>query len=97
MSDIYRLPAQEKGLGRFYTTLQKIVASQQIKTKFRESAQTGKHGTDLDASLDVATGAGVINSEERDQLLSAERARPETIHETIQVDVFDPETYAGLR
>ena len=92
-SDIYRPPAQEEGLGRLDATLQKIVAAQPIKTKFRESAQTGAHGTDLNGSLDVAIGAGVITSEERDQLLSAERARLETI----QVDVFDPDTYLGLR
>ena len=49
-------------------------------------------GADLNGSLDVAIGAGVITSGERDQLWSAERTRLETI----QVDVFDPDTYAGL-
>ncbi len=92
-SDIYMPPAQEEGLGRLDATLQKIIAAQPIKTKFRESARTGDHGTDLNGSLDKAIEAGVITSDERDQLLSAERARLETI----QVDVFDPETYHGLR
>ena len=92
-SDIYVPPAQEEGLGRLEATLQKIIAAQPIRTKFRESAQTGKHGTDLDGSLDEAIEAGVITSDERDQLLGAEQARLETI----QVDVFDPETYRGLR
>jgi len=92
-SDIFRPPAQEEGLGRLDATLQKIVASQSIKTKFHESARTDKHGTGFDGGLDIGIGAGVIISEERDQILSAERARLETI----QVDVFDPDNYAGLR
>jgi acyl-CoA dehydrogenase len=92
-SDIYIPPAQEEGLGRLEATLQKINEAQPIKTKFRESAQTGKHGTDLNGSLDKAIEAGAITREEKDQLLGAEKARLETI----QVDVFDPDTYLGLR
>ena len=92
-ADIYIPPAQEEGLGRLESTLQKIIAAQPIKTRFRASAQTGAHGTDLNGSLDKAIEAGVITSDERDQLLAAEQARLETI----QVDVFDPETYRALR
>jgi acyl-CoA dehydrogenase len=92
-SDIYIPPAQEEGLGRLEATLKKVTATQPIKTKFRESAQTGKHGTDLNGSLDLAIEAGAITKEEKDELLGAEKARLETI----QVDVFDPDTYLGLR
>jgi acyl-CoA dehydrogenase len=92
-TDIYMPPAQEEGLGRLEATLRKIVAAQPIKNRFRESARAGNHGTDLNGSLDKAIEAGVITSDERDQLLSSERARLETI----QVDVFKPEIYEGLR
>ena len=85
--------AEEEGLGQLEATLQKVTETQSIKTKFRESAQTGKHGTDLNGSLDMAIEAGAITREEKDQLLAAEKARLETI----QVDVFDPDTYLGLR
>ena len=91
--DIFIPPAQEEGLGRLEATLRQVVAAQPIRTKFRESARAGNHGTDLNGSLDKAIEAGVITSEERDTLLRAERARLDTI----QVDVFDPETYSGLR
>jgi len=92
-ADIYIPSAQEEGLGQLEATLQKVTETQPIKTKFRESAQTGKHGTDLNGSLDKAIEAGAITKEEKDQLLGAEKARLESI----QVDVFDPDTYLGLR
>ena len=85
--------AEEEGLGQLEATLQKVTETQSIKTKFRESAQTGKHGTDLNGSLDMAIEAGAITREEKDQLLAAEKARLETI----QVDAFDPDTDLGLR
>ncbi|MDA0990900.1 MAG: DUF1974 domain-containing protein, partial [Verrucomicrobia bacterium] len=92
-SDIYIPPAQEEGLGQLEATLQKIIAAQSIRTKFRESAQTGKHGADFEEGLDKAIEAGVITSDERDQLLGAEQARLDII----QVDVFEPDTYRELR
>ncbi|MBT5456898.1 MAG: acyl-CoA dehydrogenase, partial [Rhodospirillaceae bacterium] len=92
-SDIFIPPAQEEGLGRLEATLQKIVATQPIKNKLREGAREGKNGNDLNGSLDQAIAAGVITSDERDQLRDAEAARLATI----QVDAFDPESYDGLR
>ena len=92
-SDIYVPPAQEEGLGRLEATLQKIVASQSIRDKLRDGARQAKNGTELNGSLEQAMEAGIITGDERDQLLDAEAARLATI----QVDVFDPETYKSLK
>jgi acyl-CoA dehydrogenase len=95
-ADIYLPPAQDEGLGRLEATLMKIVATQPIREKLREGERQGKHGGEdsgSKAGLDPATDAGIITSDERDQLLDAEAARLATI----QVDVFDPDTYHQLR
>jgi acyl-CoA dehydrogenase len=92
-ADIYIPSAQEEGLGRLEATLRQVNDTQSIKDRFKESARTGKHGTDLNGSLEKAVEAGAITREEKDELLSAEKARLETI----QVDVFEPDTYLGLR
>ena len=91
--DIFIPPAQEEGLGRLEATLRKIVAAQPARAKFRDSARTGRHGADLNGSLELAIEVGAITAEERQLLLDADAARLAAI----QVDVFDPETYRNLR
>ena len=86
-------PADEEGLGQLEATLQQVVAARPIKTKLREGARHGQYGNDLNGSLEKAVLAGVITNDERQCLLDAEAARLATI----QVDVFDPDTYRGLR
>jgi acyl-CoA dehydrogenase len=92
-ADIFIPPDHEEGLGRLEATLQKIVASQPTRDKLREGARQGNNCASLNSSLTQAIEAGVITADERAQLLDAEKARLATI----QVDVFDAETYGVLK
>jgi acyl-CoA dehydrogenase len=93
-ADIYSPDANEPGLGRLEAALRLVVDAKDANTRVRDAVR----GDALDAKpretlFERAAAQGIINAEERANLDAAEAARDDVI----QVDHFDPETYAGLK
>lgn len=93
-ADIYEPRPTELGLGRLTAALDHAVAALAVETKMRDAVRAGlldKAPGDL--LLARAFELGIITEEERQQVLQADQIRDEVI----QVDSFDPETFASLR
>ncbi|MEX1258606.1 MAG: acyl-CoA dehydrogenase [Gemmatimonadota bacterium] len=93
-SDIYSPRADEPGLGRLEDALRHAVEAHAVETKVRDAVRAGLlDRAPGDMLLDRAVALGVIDENERRQVLEADRIRDEVI----QVDSFDPVTYGSLR
>jgi acyl-CoA dehydrogenase len=92
--DIYVPPADEPGLGRLDAALDRALAALAVETKVRDAIRAGRlDRAPGDVLLDRALEAGVIDDAERQTVLDADVVRDEVI----QVDAFDPATFAELR
>ena len=93
-ADIYLPPPDEPGLGRLDAALDHAVAALAVERKIRDAVRAGRlDKAPGDVLLGQALEAGIITSEERQQVLDADEIRDEVI----QVDSFDPETFRSLR
>lgn len=93
-SDIYIPDAAEEGLGKLEAALSLVVAAADDQLAVRRSIRNGALTADPKNTLiERAVEHGVINEQAGQQLRAAELARDAVI----QVDVFDPETYDGLK
>jgi len=93
-SDIYIPDAMEEGLGKLEAALSTIVAATDDQITVRGAVRNGM----LDAEpkntlIERAVNQSVIDEQAGMRLSAAETAR----ERVIQVDVFDPETYEGLK
>ena len=87
-------PADEPGLGRLDAALDQAVAALAVEKKIRDAVRAGRlDKAPGDEMLESAVAAGIINAEERQEVLDADVIRDEVI----QVDAFDPETFRALR
>ena len=92
--DIYIPPADEPGLGRLDAALDHAVPALAVERKIRDAVRAGLlDKAPGDALLDRAVHAGIITTEERQDVLKADEIRDEVI----QVDAFAPEAFASLR
>jgi acyl-CoA dehydrogenase len=92
--DIFIPDADEPGLGRLEAALHLVVAAKDANAKVRDAVRAGTLDKEpLDTLIERAGAQGVINADERISLQAAEAARDDVI----QVNQFDPETYAGIR
>ncbi len=92
--DIYIPPADEPGLGRLDAALDHAVPALAVERKIRDAVRAGLlDKAPGDALLDRAVQAGIITTEERQDVLSADEIRDEVI----QVDSFSPEAFLSLR
>ena len=92
--DIFIPDANEDGLGRLEAALEKVVAAKDSNAKVIDAVRAGTLDREpRDNLIDRAAAQGIINGEGLKRLEAAEAARGDVI----QVDSFDPETYAGLK
>jgi acyl-CoA dehydrogenase len=92
--DIFIPDAGEDGLGKLEAALQLVVAAKDSDAKVRDAVRAGTLDRDpSDTLYQRASAQGIINEDEQKRLEAAEAARDDVI----QVDHFDPETYAGLK
>jgi len=92
--DIYSPAADEDGLGRLEAALGLVVATKAARDTVRDAVRAGKLEPQPEKTLaERAAAAGIVSAEDGKRLIAAEAARDDVI----QVDSFDPETYAGLR
>ena len=93
-ADIYIPAANEDGLGRLEAALDLIVGAKDGTAKVMDAVRAGTLDREpRDTLIDRAAAQGIIDGEELKRLEAAEAARDDVI----QVDSFDPETYAGLK
>jgi acyl-CoA dehydrogenase len=93
-SGIYIPSADEVGLGRLEAALAKAVVALAVEAKLRAAVRGGiLERAAGDALARAGLAAGVISKDELTALHAADAAR----EEVIQVDVFDPAAYRGLR
>ncbi len=93
-SDIYIPDAAEDGLGKLEAALDLIVAAKDTFAKVMDAVRAGTLDREpRDTMIGRAAAEGVINGDELQRLEAAEAARDDVI----QVDSFDPETYAELK
>ncbi|TCS60996.1 acyl-CoA dehydrogenase [Varunaivibrio sulfuroxidans] len=92
--DIHIPEAEKNGLGRLEATLDKILATDATRKKIQAAVRgkTLKRGP-IEDMIDQAKAADLIDDDEAQKLKDAEEAR----WEVIQVDVFSPDTYKGLK
>jgi acyl-CoA dehydrogenase len=92
--DVYVPGAHEDGLGRLEATLDKVLAAREARDKVRDAVRNGALDAAPRETLNQrARDAGVIDALGYERLAAAETAQDEAI----QVDVFDPESYAELK
>ncbi|MCH7550458.1 MAG: DUF1974 domain-containing protein, partial [Proteobacteria bacterium] len=92
--DIFIPDANEDGLGRLEAALDLIVGAKDANAKVTDAVRAATLDREpRDTLVARAAAQGVINGEERKRLEAVEAARDDVI----QVDSFDPETYAGLK
>lgn len=92
--NMYVPPRDEPGLGRLDAALDQALAALAVESKIRDAIRAGKiDKAPGDILLDQAVEAGIIDAAERQTVLDADVVRDEVI----QVDSFDPVTFAGLR
>ncbi len=92
--DIFIPDANEDGLGRLEAALDLIVGAKDANAKVMDEVRAATLDREpRDTLIARAAAQGVINGEERKRLEAVEAARDDVI----QVDSFDPETYAGLK
>ena len=92
--DIYIPDTAEEGLGQLEAALSKVVAAGQAREAVRKALRKGKLEPDpKDTLIDRAVSLNIIDDEAGTRLHAAETARSAII----QVDAFDPETYADLK
>jgi len=92
--DIYVPPDDEPGLGRLDAALDGALAALAVEKKIRDAIRAGAlDKAPGDILLEGALAAGIITSDERDQVLAADAVRDEVI----QVDSFSPEEYSAIR
>ena len=93
-ADIFVPGPDEDGLGRLEETLRLVIAARDAQGKVRDAVKAEKLEPAPESTLgERALAAGIIDAQERTRLEAAEEARDAVI----QVDAFDPETYAGLK
>ncbi len=93
-SDIHIPDGGEPGLGRLQATMEKVIAARPSHNKVRDAVRDGTLDSwPADTLPARARDKGVITEAEFALLDTAEAARDDAI----QVDVFDPETYRGLK
>ncbi|MDH5748203.1 MAG: acyl-CoA dehydrogenase [Rhodospirillales bacterium] len=93
-SDIFIPPQNEEGLGRLEAALDAVVKAASAKNKIKNAVRTRLLADMPDTQLrDEAVKAGIITADEQLLLEKAEKIQDEVV----QVDVFDPETYTGLK
>ena len=93
-SDIYIPDHREDGLGCLEAALSKVVAAQEARDAVRAAIREGKLDSEPDDTLiDRAVTLGIVDDEDGQRLNDADAAR----NAAIQVDVFDPQTYMGLK
>jgi acyl-CoA dehydrogenase len=93
-ADIYIPPRDEPGLGHLEAALDEAVAALAVETKIRDAVRAGLlDKAPGDVLLEAAVDAGIITSQEREQVLCADQVRDEVI----QVDAFDQERFLALR
>jgi len=93
-SDIYIPDGDEQGLGKLEAALSKVIAAKDDRDVLKAAVRQGT----LDAApkatqIERAFIAGLIDTAAKTRLTTAEQARDDVI----QVDVFDPKTFAGLK
>ncbi len=92
--DIFIPHANEDGLGKLEAALAAVVAAHDARDAVRDAVRAGKLEGDPEGTLsERAVAAGIIGPEQRERLEAADAARDDVI----QVDFFDPKTYAGLK
>ncbi|MCH7865575.1 MAG: DUF1974 domain-containing protein, partial [Proteobacteria bacterium] len=92
--DIFIPDPDEDGLGRLEAALGLIVGVKDTFAKVTDAVRAGALDREpRDTLIARAAAQGVIDGEELKRLEAAEAARDDVI----QVDQFDPETYAGLK
>ena len=92
--DIFIPDATEDGLGRLEAALHLVVAAKDANARVRDAVRAGALDREpRDTLFERAAAQGVIDAAGRQRLEAAEAARDDVI----QVDQFDPETYAGLK
>ncbi len=92
--DIFIPDPGEDGLGRLEAALHLIVSAKDSDAKVKDAVRAGTLDREpLDTLIDRAADQGVLNEEEQKRLQAAEAARDDVI----QVDHFDPKTYAELK
>ena len=92
--DIFIPDAEEDGLGRLEAALDLVVDAKDANTKVTDAVRAGTLEREPpDTLIARASAQGVIDGDELKRLEAAETARDDVI----QVDQFDPETYAGIR
>jgi acyl-CoA dehydrogenase len=90
--DIHVPPSTDEGLGRLEAALDRVMRAAPVQAKIRTAMRAGRLERAPEGTLlDRAVAAGVLNQEEASTLRDAEAARDEVI----QVDAFDPETFAS--
>jgi len=93
-ADIFIPDPAEDGLGRLEAALHLVVAAKDADARVRDAVRAGALDREpRDTLFERAAAQGVIDAAGRQRLEAAEAARDDVI----QVDQFDPETYAGLK
>ena len=88
---MYVPPPTEPGLGRLEAALDCVVAARDALAKIKGAVKDGRlERSPKRTQRDRALEASIINHEEHQQLVEADRLRSEVI----QVDAFDPEEFA---
>jgi acyl-CoA dehydrogenase len=92
--DIYIPDHNEEGIGKLEAALSLVNAASDDRTLLRSAIRSGAVEEDPKLTLiERAVKIGVIDTKAGERLVAAETARDEVI----QVDVFSPETYVGLK
>jgi acyl-CoA dehydrogenase len=92
--DIFIPDANEDGLGRLEAALDLIVGAKDSNAKVMDAVRAATLDREpRDTLIARAAAQEIINGEERKRLEAVEAAG----NDVIQVDSFDPETYAGLK
>ena len=92
--DIFIPDANEDGLGRLEAALDLIVSAKDSNAKVMDAVRAATLDREpRDTLIARAAAQKIINGEERKRLEAVEAAG----NDVIQVDSFDPETYAGLK
>lgn len=92
--DVFVPESGEGSLGRLEAALTQVVAAEEARRKLREATREGRLLAEPAATLaERAEALNLIDTDERQRLEAADRARDEII----QVDAFDPAEYAGLK
>ncbi len=92
--DIFIPDVLEPGLGKLEAALDLVVGAKDTFAKVTDAVRAGTLEREpRDTMIERAGAQGIIDAEERERLEAAEAARDDVI----QVDQFDPETYAGTR